>query len=393
VGTCYVSGRLVGHGARRADGRLGRRDRGRARMISNLQLLRALAALGVVFYHTAFTFNGGVHTEFQGVAVFFVISGFIMTHITRDDSGHFFTQRLIRIVPLYWLCTLPFLAMWFKGTGRAWADASIAHIVESLFFIPYRDVNGDTLPLLGVGWTLNLEMFFYAVFALSLAVSRRWAPALTCAALIAAKIIPSRLDCSALPCEFYAHDYTSFLMAGILSFYAWKALAPHMLGRGSIVALLTAVMVAVFLALNVHPPFAAAALRWSPFPLGYLMPPLLVISLLLLHSAQLRWKWRLALLLGDASYALYLTHTIVIEAYRVGRDRLVGDQIAVLNPADSLIAAAALMAVCSAIAVVVHLRIELPIVRWLRRKLVVRATPRPDPDAASPSCAASRRPP
>jgi exopolysaccharide production protein ExoZ len=356
-------------------------------MISNLQLLRALAALGVVFYHTAFTFNGGVHTEFLGVAVFFVISGFIMTYITRDESGHFLTQRLIRIVPLYWLCTLPFIAVSFKGTGRAAADASIAHVLESLFFIPYKDLNGDTLPLLGVGWTLNLEMFFYAVFALSLAVSRRWAPALTCAALIGAKIVPSRLGCSALPCEFYAHDYTTFLIAGVLSFYVWKALAPHVLGRGAIVALLTAVTVAVFLLLNVHPPFAAAALRWSPLPLVYVMPPLLVISLLLLHSAQLQCRWRFALLLGDASYALYLTHTIVMQAYHVGRNRLVGDQIAVLNPADSLFAAAALMAVCSAIAVVVHLRIELPIVRWLRRKLVPRsgsATPRPGPDAASP---------
>jgi exopolysaccharide production protein ExoZ len=353
-------------------------------MISNLQLLRALAALGVVFYHTAFTFNGGVHTEFQGVAVFFVISGFIMTHITRDDSSHFLTQRLIRIVPLYWLCTLPFIAMWFKGTGRAWADGSIAHIAESLFFIPYRDVNGDALPLLGVGWTLNLEMFFYAIFALSLAVSRRWAPVLTCAVLMGAKIVPSRLGCSALPCEFYAHDYTTFLMAGVLCFYAWKALAPHVLGRGSIVAVLTAVTVAIFLAWNVDPPFAAAALRWSPFPLNYLMPPLLVISLLLLHSAQLRWRWRLALLLGDASYALYLTHTIVMQAYQVGRNWLVGDQIAVLNPADSLAATAALMAVCSAVAIVVHLHIELPIVRWLRRKLLTRAAPPPGPDAANP---------
>jgi len=29
------------------------------KMISNLQVLRGLAALAVVFYHTAFTFNGG----------------------------------------------------------------------------------------------------------------------------------------------------------------------------------------------------------------------------------------------------------------------------------------------------------------------------------------------
>lgn len=368
-------------------------NRGRTRMISNLQVLRGLAALGVVFYHTAFTFNGGVHTEFQGVSVFFVISGFIMTYITRDDSSHFLVQRLIRIVPLYWLCTLPFLAMRFKGSGRAWADGSLVNIAKSFFFIPYQDVNGDLHPLLGVGWTLNLEMFFYVLFAVSLLVSRRWAPVLACAALVAAKIVPSLLGCSAPLCEFYGHDYTSFLIAGVLSYYVWKALEPQVRGRGWIVAPLAALSVAIFLLWNVVPPFAAAMGQWFPFPVHYLMPPLLVMAALLLHSAQLRSRWRLALLMGDASYALYLTHTIVMEIYVVGRNMLVGDQVAILDPSQSLFAAGAMLVLCSVVAIAVHLRIELPMLRWLRRKVVPRAD-RPRPpfkiDAAEPPGAASR---
>jgi exopolysaccharide production protein ExoZ len=362
-------------------------------MISNLQVLRGLAALGVVFYHTAFTFNGGVHTEFQGVSVFFVISGFIMTYITREDSNHFLVQRLIRIVPLYWLCTLPFVAVWFKGTGRAWTDGSIANIAKSLFFIPYQDANGDIHPLLGVGWTLNLEMFFYAIFALSLAISRRWAPVLTCAVLIAAKIVHRQLGCSALFCEFYAHDYTNFLIAGIVSFYIWKALEPRAFGRRWIIAPLAVMSVVIFLLWNVDPPFAAATQQWFPFSLDYLMPPMLVTSVLLLHSAQFQWKWRFALLMGDASYALYLTHTIVMEIYRVGRNKLVGDQIAILDPKASLWAVAALLVICSLIGIVVHSRIELPILRSLRRKFVARtdsAIPRPEPVATDPPRMASR---
>jgi exopolysaccharide production protein ExoZ len=362
-------------------------------MISNLQVLRGLAALGVVFYHTAFAFNGGVHTEFQGVSVFFVISGFIMTYITRGESSHFLVQRLIRIVPLYWLCTLPFVALWLKGSGAAWANGSIESIAKSLFFIPYLDVDGEPHPLLGIGWTLNLEMFFYAIFALSLAISGRWAPVLTCAALIAAKIVHQQLGCSALLCEFYAHDYTNFLIAGILSFYVWKALEPRVRGRQSIVVPLGVVSVVIFLLWNADPPFAAAAQQWFPFPLSYLMPPMLVTSLLLLHSAQLQWKWRFALLMGDASYALYLTHTIVMEIYRDGRIKLFGDQIAILDPKESVFAMGALLVVCSVIAVVVHLRIELPLLRWLRRKFVTRAdsaVPRPAPDAPDPPSVASR---
>jgi exopolysaccharide production protein ExoZ len=74
-------------------------------MISNIQLLRGLAALAVAFYHAGYVIPGTTHTDFLGVPVFFVISGFIMTHITRASSDDFLLHRLIRIVPLYWLAT------------------------------------------------------------------------------------------------------------------------------------------------------------------------------------------------------------------------------------------------------------------------------------------------
>jgi exopolysaccharide production protein ExoZ len=257
--------------------------------------------------------------------------------------------------------------MWFKGTGRAWADGSIENIIKSLFFVPYQDVNGDIHPMLSVGWTLNLEMFFYAVFALSLAISKRWAPVLACAALITAKIVHGQLGCSALLCEFYAHDYTNFLVAGIVSFYIWKAFEPHALGQRSIVAALAFMSVVIFVLWNVHPAFAAAAQQWFPFNLSYLMPPLLVTSVLLLHSAQIQWKWRIALVMGDASYALYLTHTIVMEAYRVSRNELVGDQLKILDPKESVWAMGALLVICSLVAIVVHYRVERPVIRSLRR--------------------------
>jgi peptidoglycan/LPS O-acetylase OafA/YrhL len=97
--------------------------------------------------------------------------------------------------------------------------------------------------------------------------------------------------------------------------------------------------------------------------------------------------------MGDASYALYLTHTIVMEIYVVGRNMLVGDQVAILDPSQSLFAAGAMLVLCSVVAIAVHLRIELPMLRWLRRKVVPRAD-RPRPpfkiDAAEPPGAASR---
>ena len=85
-------------------------------MITNLQILRAIAALGVVVYHANINIHG-IHSELMGVAIFFVISGFIMVHITRDNSDNFLVKRLIRIAPIYWIITL-FSFAWF-GFGFA----------------------------------------------------------------------------------------------------------------------------------------------------------------------------------------------------------------------------------------------------------------------------------
>jgi len=346
-------------------------------MIANLQALRGLAALAVVFYHTAFTFNGGTHTDFQAVSVFFVISGFIMTYITRADSEQFIQQRLVRIVPLYWLCTLSTLAgIWLlKESGRTWADAGIENVLKSLLFVPYRDVQGEIQPILAVGWTLNLEMFFYALFAVALVISRRWAPLLACMALVAIKILHRQLGCSALPCEFYAHDYTAFLILGVLSFYVWSGTKGMAAERPLTAAAIAVPAALAFVAWNAHPPFADAVQRWAGFPVYYMMPPLLVLALLTFHAARFSCAWKLPLLLGDASYALYLTHIMVMELALVIRNKTVGDQVTAINPSTGVAAMLGALVVCSLVAIVVHTKVELPALHFLRRLLIKRSDP------------------
>jgi exopolysaccharide production protein ExoZ len=346
-------------------------------MILNLQALRGLAALAVVFYHTAFTFNGGTHTDFQAVSVFFVISGFIMTYITRTDSNQFIQQRLVRIVPLYWLCTLSMLAaVWLlKDSGRTWADAGIGNILKSLLFVPYRDGHGDDQPILPVGWTLNLEMFFYVLFAIALAISKRWGPLLTCIALAAIKFVHLKLGCSALACEFYAHDYTAFLILGILTFYMWSGIKGIVEDWPVIAASMAILSVLAFALWNVHPRFADALQQRIDFPISYAMPPLLVLSVLILHSARLSCRWNVLLLLGDASYALYLTHILVMELALVVRNGTIGNQVTAINPSDSVVAMLGALVICSLVAIVVHTKVELPTLRLLRRLLIKRSDP------------------
>jgi exopolysaccharide production protein ExoZ len=90
--------------------------------LSNIQILRAIAALTVVIYHVgieatsvctgtgrscSYEFMFGVN----GVALFFMISGFIMVTTSWSafaapgGASDFMRRRITRIVPLYWLVT------------------------------------------------------------------------------------------------------------------------------------------------------------------------------------------------------------------------------------------------------------------------------------------------
>jgi exopolysaccharide production protein ExoZ len=336
-------------------------------VISNLQLLRALAALAVVFYHTDYRFGADVHTEFQGVAVFFVISGFIMTYITRKDASRFLMHRLIRIVPLYWMSTLAMVAAAALASTAIWADTTWSHLAYSLLFIPYRNGAGNIEPLLTVGWTLNLEMLFYLLFGAMLAVSRRWAPLLTCAALLALKMLRS-LGCTAAVCQLYADPYTIYLILGVVVFYLWEALrarpgvaAPWLLiPFGLLVA-------ALFLLLNAYPPAGLAAQSLFGEVPAYLMPTLVVLVALLFHSADLRCEWRLALAMGGASYALYLIHPIAIGFFKT-----VGRTFPIFYPSNNAGTVIVILLICSLMALAVYYRVEQPLLRLLRRRLAER---------------------
>jgi peptidoglycan/LPS O-acetylase OafA/YrhL len=57
---------------------------------------------------------------------------------------------------------------------RKGGSIDLHHLLGSLFFVPQAVVPGDYMrPLLGVGWTLNYEMFFYVIFAIALMCGKK----------------------------------------------------------------------------------------------------------------------------------------------------------------------------------------------------------------------------
>src|SRR3569833_1234402 len=167
-------------------------SRSEPQRLDGLQMLRFFAAFAVLLEHVmheALSFGIAPDSLISrlepvdfgvGVDVFFVISGFIMLHISADKFGRpgaasdFLLRRIVRLVPLYWLFTLAMLAAMLLVPGQlAHTRLDPAHILASFGFIPWRDSTGLAHPILGLGWTLNYEMYFYAVFALMLLVPLR----------------------------------------------------------------------------------------------------------------------------------------------------------------------------------------------------------------------------
>ena len=73
----------------------------------------------------------------------------------------FAVKRIIRIVPIYWIITaVKLLAVIFATSFVLHAQLDFVYILKSYFFIPAMNAEGKLNPLLGVGWTLNFEIFF-----------------------------------------------------------------------------------------------------------------------------------------------------------------------------------------------------------------------------------------
>ncbi|QHC59635.1 acyltransferase [Rathayibacter sp. VKM Ac-2760] len=154
-------------------------------IFEGVQVLRFVAALLVVVTHSRFyakellddsivVAGGG----FLGVTLFFIISGFVMTITAApfDVPGgwrFFAVRRLVRIVPMYWIATTLKIAAILVVPGAVLqAGFTPWSGVASYLLLPTRNPDGDVAPLLGVGWTLTFEMFFYVVFALGLLLRR-----------------------------------------------------------------------------------------------------------------------------------------------------------------------------------------------------------------------------
>lgn len=292
--------------------------------LSSLQYLRAIAAMSVVYFHAVIQIEHssvvGLYPKVGavGVDIFFVLSGFVMWMTTAGKHNtplQFMKRRIVRIVPLYWLVTLAAAActLVIPHLLRS-TKFDAAHVVASLFFIPWRNPAATPtsselfFPVIVPGWTLNMEMMFYVLFAVCLLLKRELRPVVL-GVLIA---IVFAVGAASSPYESELSFYGS---TRVFEFFSGVALAAYMvplLRFNPRIALgLTAIAFVVML--------IAEGQGWPVFQVFKFGIPSFIMVACCVNIERVATvpKWRVLEALGDASYSIYLTHVFALALMRI----------------------------------------------------------------------------
>ncbi|MCO5413562.1 acyltransferase family protein [Ralstonia mojiangensis] len=345
----------------------------------SIQALRGFAALYVVVYHSglalahadipalAWLTTHVIKRGHVGVDVFFVISGFIIAWVAilgpkgPEPAGEFLVKRAFRLVPPYWLMSV---------LHSTWLNpVSAGVLLTSLAFAPQANVDAPYFgyPALYVGWSLNYEVFFYALCAIGLALFGRRALGLVALALFTTTIIvpfwhsgvvqrnPEALYDWATPLQAMAANplVLEFLLGAGL---AWLYAAHRHRLTPVFARMLMAVGVATFV-MSVVGPVPKFDLLARGLPAGALLIGMVAME----HCGELRVP-RVAVWLGELSYALYLVHPSVIEATHRLVDRLAPEWIG-----TQLMLFAVNLALTLVLAMLLHRYVELPSIALGRR--------------------------
>ncbi len=364
--------------------------------IQSIQTLRAGAALAVTFGHLEHeaaslpSANGFepllLDLTGAGVDLFFVISGFVMVYASRDLFQRrdavtlFLSRRVFRIVPLYWLISTLFLIMLSTTHTMSSPIPTAVEVIKSYAFIPYVPHEGGAVqPIYKLGWTLNDEMFFYVVFAAALAFPMRQAVILVAAVFaglvglgIAINPPPGIVATWTNPIIL---DFTFGTFVALL----YQSGVRLRVGSASVMILsgFAGFGVTSALALDAHGAFR---------PLVWGVPATLIFigAVLLPSRVPAAGKAPLGLVsLGDASYAIYLLHPIVIRCLRVCLDKT--HMSAEISP-WIFIVTGMIMVIPAALAA--HRWIERPAIRCLYRRF---GTDQSDSIHLVPTSGAKRR--
>lgn len=351
-----------------------------------LTALRFVAALWVVVFHL---FSGGrgdgefrfhVGAVFEQVLVaapaavsfFFVLSGFVLTvTYVRDDAlsttkRAFWRARFARVMPLYWLSLVvaaPIaLALWKKAGADPAAFRALVGDAFATMFTLQTWIPGHATAINPPAWSIAVEVFFYFLFPFVAPVLVRKKSLVLLIALWVCSVVPGVAYDVVDPDGVVATHATSGLWLDLLKYHPLVRIPELLFGVvvGAFFVNGVRVNAAVtFVAAVVFFACCAAGVPYATQHNGLYAP---LCALIILGAASTTTSPpRFFVLLGDASYGLYLLH-VPLLLWIIGiAERSTGRKI--LEEADLAAIAVAAVVVVS---VVVFNVFEDPLRRRLR---------------------------
>ena len=320
------------------------------RYIPAIDGLRAVAVIAVMLYHLGFSWIPG---GFLGVDLFFVISGYVITRLLLDsiqrsgglDLRAFYKARIRRLFPplvFMIFVTILYIGIWAPETMRRFvSDSPFALFGGMNWWLVFRHTDYfDTIsrpPLLQHTWSLGVEAQFYLVWPLILLLVLRQfgkakipGAALLIAAISGIALLLVSFEVDAANASQVSHVYFGtdthsiglFLGAALAVSWVPQNLQEQVNRRAQdfidgIGVIGFVGLLGVFLLVNESDP----TLYKLAFPLAGVFGCAILTSIV--HPAS-RFapilSSRVAVWIGERSYAIYLWHWVVFQVTRPAVD-------------------------------------------------------------------------
>lgn len=250
-----------------------------------------------------------------GVDLFFILSGFIIYHVTRERSnwGNFAIKRIFRIYPLYWLCLCAY-AIYNN------VDFTISSFLQNVMMIPFFGPISSKSLVVGQAWSTCYEIYFYAVFTLILLSGiskKRIIPVLLL--LYVGGFVSRKLGLfSGNGFVAYLYSLIStipilFFMLGIIISMIYNRYKEQL--NKYVLQLTDNKCIVLCVGGGILILFSVVLLKYSWIvSLGWavvLFSLFLIFNFLIGHSKGIFAK--ILLWLGDISFSIYLTHSLIIK--------------------------------------------------------------------------------
>ena len=303
-----------------------------SKRLDSLTSLRAFAALGVFFSHMGFIQNSSneylastfkyLNLGYSGVTFFFILSGFILTYSFSNSMKNskvkfsdFLMHRVFRIYPVHILCLCLFITTKVYNSTEYTINQS--QLINNILLLQAFSVDrSDYFSFNAVSWSISVEMFFYVCFCFVISAPKKTIFIFSMLIISIAVYLSSlnAISPSLIHWFFYINPLVrlSDFMIGILicKFYLCIERSPSklVLSIAEFTSLIF-IIISLYLTANVSwlgglqfdvifiPSMALAVLAFS-FNGG-------VISKFISNKTLI--------LFGDASFAFYLIHLIVIS--------------------------------------------------------------------------------